>query len=44
MPWMKTRSFMIMGDLYDPNTNELYKYAPRSILKNQIAELTKSGN
>ena len=29
-----------MGDLYDPSSNELYKYAPRSILKKQISELT----
>ena len=44
MPWMKTKSFMIMGDLYDTSNNELYRFAPRSILKKQIEELGKLGN
>ncbi len=45
MSWLKSKSLLIMGDIYDPiDKNKHLDISPRNILKKQIAELRQSGN
>lgn len=42
VPWLD-RTAMVIGDVYDQNTDELLGTAPRSLLKNLIARIEKLG-
>jgi glutamine synthetase len=43
MAWMKSKSYLVMGDVIDPHTGDPYIFSPRNILKKQINSMKDMG-
>lgn len=43
MAWLKSKSYLVLGDVYSSDDNKPYPFSPRNILKQKIEELKQLG-
>jgi glutamine synthetase len=43
MAWLKNKSYLVMGNIYNTKENTLYPFSPRNILQSKINELKNIG-